>query len=109
MVRPKSRVSKVLAVGPLVPFTDEFTSMLKGSGYAPLTIVNELRLMAHLSRWMQARDLTVVDLSPELLVDYLASVRAGPLHLWLTLGKNLEHAYGSPRFQRSRIAESIFS
>ena len=76
MVRPKTRVSRVLMVGPLVPFTEDFTSMLKTSGYAPLTIVNELRLMAHLSRWMQARDLTAVDLSPEVLQDYEVSVRA---------------------------------
>jgi len=76
MVRPKTRVSKVLMVGPLVPFADDFTLMLKASGYAPLTIVNELRLMAHLSRWMQARDLTVAELSSELLQDYEASVRA---------------------------------
>lgn len=76
MVRPKTRVSKVLMVGPLVPFADDFTSMLKASGYAPLTIVNELRVMAHLSRWMQARDLTVAELSSEVLQGYEASVRA---------------------------------
>lgn len=76
MVRPKTRVSKVLMVGPLVPFTEDFTSVLKGSGYAPLTIVNELRLMAHLSRWMQARDLTAAELSSELLQDYETAVRA---------------------------------
>lgn len=76
MVRPKTKVSKVRMVGPLVPFTDDFTSMLKGSGYAPLTIVNELRLMAHLSRWMTARSFTVTDLSPEMLLVYEASVRA---------------------------------
>ena len=76
MVSPKSRVSKVLMVGPLVPFADDFRSMLTVSGYAPLTIVNEQRVMAHLSRWMEAGDLTVTDLSVELLQDYEASVRA---------------------------------
>lgn len=76
MVHPKTRVSKVLMVGPLVSCTEDFTSMLKASGYAPLTVVNELRLMAHLSRWMQARDLTVPALSWELLQKYESSVRA---------------------------------
>lgn len=76
MVHPKTRVSKVLMVGPLVSCTEDFTSTLKASGYAPLTVVNELRLMAHLSRWMQARELTVTALSSELLQEYEASVRA---------------------------------
>lgn len=76
MVRPKSRVSKVLMVGPLMPFAADFSSRLKACGYAPLTIVNELRVMAHLSRWMETGDLTMADLSSELLQDYEASVRA---------------------------------
>ena len=76
MVRPKTRVSKVLMVGPLVPFADDFRAMLRAAGYTPLTIVNELRVMAHLSRWMAAGDLTVADLSAELLEEYQAAVRA---------------------------------
>ena len=35
MVGPKTRVSRVLLVGALVPLTEDFTSMLKASGYAP--------------------------------------------------------------------------
>jgi len=69
MVRPRSRVSKVCVVGPLAPFADNFRSMLKESGYAPLTIVNQLRLMAHLSRWMEASHYMAADLSGELLKD----------------------------------------
>ena len=62
MVRPKSRVSKVLMVGPLVPFADDLSSTLEASGYTPLTIVNQLRLMAHVSRWMDGRNYSVADL-----------------------------------------------
>ena len=50
MVRPTSKVSKVNVAGPFAPFADEFTSRLTECGYTPLTTVNELRLMAHLSR-----------------------------------------------------------
>jgi integrase/recombinase XerD len=76
MVRPRSRVAKVDVVGPLAPFADDFRSMLEASGYTPLSIVNQLRLMAHLSRWIEAGHYSVVDLSGELLEDYLTAARA---------------------------------
>jgi len=96
MVRPRSRVSKVCVVGPLAPFADDFRSMLKASGYTPLTIVNQLRLMAHLSRWMEVGHYVAADLSGELLQDYLAAAHAagrvslcsqgGLVHLLRVLG-----------------------
>ncbi|NMM32911.1 MAG: tyrosine-type recombinase/integrase [Phycicoccus sp.] len=76
MVRPKSRVSKVSVVGPLAPFADDFSSTLESSGYTPLTIVNQLRLMAHVSRWMDGRDYSVADLTDEVLEEYLAAAHA---------------------------------
>src|SRR5680860_164478 len=76
LVHSKSRVTKVSVVGPLAPFADELRSMLTDFGYAPLTIVNQLRLMAHLSRWMEAGHYTAADLSGELMEDYLAAARA---------------------------------
>lgn len=76
MVHPTSRVSKVLMVGPLVPFAEDFRSRLEASGYAPSRIVNELRVMADLSRWMQARHVSLSHLTAELLQDYQAGVRA---------------------------------
>jgi len=76
MVRPKSRVSKVSVVGPLAPFADDFSSTLQSSGYTPLTIVNQLRLMAHVSRWMDGRGYSVADLTDEVLEEYLAAAHA---------------------------------
>jgi hypothetical protein len=46
MVRPKARVSKVLMVGPLVPFADDLSATLAAAGYTPLSVVNQLRLLA---------------------------------------------------------------
>lgn len=96
MVRARSRVSKVNVMGSLAPFADDFRSMLKESGYASLTIVNQLRLMAHLSRWMEAGHYVAADLSGELLEDYLAAAHAagrvslcsqgGLVHLLRVLG-----------------------
>lgn len=76
MVRPKSKVSKVLMVGPLVPFADDLSSTLEASGYTPLTIVNQLRLMAHVSRWMDGQHYSVADLTDEVLEEYLAAADA---------------------------------
>jgi integrase/recombinase XerD len=76
MVHPKSRVTNVSVTGPLAPFADDLRSTLKDAGYAPLTIVNQLRLMKHVSRWMETGHYTVADLSGELLEDYLVAARA---------------------------------
>jgi site-specific recombinase XerD len=48
---------------------------LRDDGYTPLTIVNELRQVAHLSRWMQERHLAVVDLTSERVELFLAPRR----------------------------------
>ena len=76
MVRPKSRVSRVLMVGPLVPFANDLSSTLEASGYTPLTIVNQLRLLAHVSRWMDGRGYSVADLTDVVVEEYLAAAHA---------------------------------
>lgn len=76
MVRPKTKVSKVLMVGPLVPFADELSSMLAAAGYTPLSIVNQLRLLAHVSRWMDGQAYSVTELTGEVLEEYLAAAHA---------------------------------
>ncbi len=76
MVRLKTKVSKVLMVGPLVPFADDLSSTLSAAGYAPLSIVNQLRLLAHVSRWMDSHDYSVTDLTGEVLEEYLAAAHA---------------------------------
>jgi len=76
MVRPKTKVSKVRMVGPLVPFADDLSSMLAAAGYTPLSIVNQLRLLAHVSRWMDGHDYAVTDLTVEVLEEYLGAAHA---------------------------------
>lgn len=63
MSSPKSKVTRVVVEGPLVAFVDVYRSRLEVLGYTPLTIVNELRQVAHLSRWMQSGGLAASDLS----------------------------------------------
>jgi hypothetical protein len=58
MARPTSKVTNVKVQGPLAPFAAAYKSRLEESGYTPLTIVNELRQVAHLSRWRETSEAT---------------------------------------------------
>lgn len=73
MTRPRSRVSRVLMTGPLAPFADAYRAELLERGYAPLSIVTELRQVARLGRWLQAGGLTVAEVN---------EARAGEFFEW---------------------------
>jgi len=75
-----SRVSRVLMTGPLAPFADAYAAELRGRGYRPLSIVNELRQVGRLSRWLEAEGLSVADLSGGRIEQFLAWQRAGGRH-----------------------------
>jgi len=77
MDRPTSKVSNVGVTGPLAPYAAAFTARLGECGYTRLTQVNELRVMAHLSRWLQANQLRAGELSGERLGLFLAAQRLG--------------------------------
>ncbi len=76
MGRPTSKVSVVRVTGPLAPFAAGFRARLQESGYTPLSAVNVMRLMAHLSRWLDASGLGVDDLTSEQVERYAAARRA---------------------------------
>jgi integrase/recombinase XerD len=80
MVRPASRVSKVLVTGPVAPFADAYALELKQRGYTPLTAVNQLRQVARLSNWLEARGLGVAGLTGERVEEFLAVQRADGRH-----------------------------
>jgi integrase/recombinase XerD len=77
MSRPASKVARVRVMGPLALFAPTVKVRLRASGYTPLTTVNVMRLMAHLSRWMDANGLGVTDLTSEQVNRYVAARRAG--------------------------------
>lgn len=77
MARPTSRVTRVEVAGPLAPFVAAYTSRLREQGYTPLSVVNELRQIAHLSRWLQEGGLGVADLTSQRLDWFLDVRRAG--------------------------------
>ncbi len=62
MARATGRVE---VTGPLAVFVEAFEAELGDRGYAPRTIVNHVRRVGRLSRWLEASGLTAVALSTE--------------------------------------------
>lgn len=72
MPRPKSKVKTVRVAGPMAPYASEFTRRLTERGYTPLTRTGQLRVMAHLGSWLQARGWDVAALTGERVDEYLS-------------------------------------
>lgn len=77
-------VSVVMVQGPLKCLADRFRVALTAAGYTPLSAANQLRLMAHVSRWMASESFSVTDLTDELLDRFLVVRRAAGYTCWLT-------------------------
>jgi integrase/recombinase XerD len=76
MGRPVSKVTRVRVAGPLAPFAPMVKAAARQSGYTPLTTVNVMQLVAHLSRWLSAAGLGAGDLTRERAAEYVAARRA---------------------------------
>jgi len=76
--------SRVRVTGPLAVFREGFTGELARLGYKPNAAADQLRLMAHLSRWMDAGHLEAAALTPQVTGAFLAARRAGGYVLWLS-------------------------
>jgi len=48
--------SRVRVTGPLEPFAEGFIAELEEAGYRPAAAAVQVRVLAHLSRWMQEQD-----------------------------------------------------
>ena len=62
--------------GPLASYSSGFCVRLSALGYSPLSAVNQLRLMAHLSRWLDKHLLGPEALDPSVVTAYLEERRA---------------------------------
>lgn len=76
MTRAKKRTPAVRVSGPLAAYADEFADQLTERGYAPSTQVGHLQVMAHCSRWLQAHEWGLAELTDERVEEYLAERRA---------------------------------
>jgi hypothetical protein len=69
-------------IGPLVPFVSGFREELERQGYRRHPVCDQLRLMAHVSRWLASQDLGVGDLSADRVEEFLVARRAEGYRLW---------------------------
>jgi integrase/recombinase XerD len=80
----RSEALTVRVTGPLAEFAPGFAEELSRQGYTELSALNQLRLMAHLSRWLVARGLTLRELTRPRLVEFLAARREAGYTCWLS-------------------------
>lgn len=76
--------SRVRVTGPLAQYAEGFRRELTGLGYRPNAACNQLQLMAHLSRWLDANGVAVEDVSAARVAEFLAHRRAEGYTLWLS-------------------------
>lgn len=74
--------SRVRVTGPLTPFAKGFAAELARQGYRPNAAANQLQLLAHLSRWLDAQGLDTEALSRAVLDNFLAARRTQGYKLW---------------------------
>jgi site-specific recombinase XerD len=77
----------VVVTGPLASFAPMLRARLQDAGYTPLSTVVVMRLMAHLSRWLESRGLGPGDLSPEVVEDFFGGFRSR--HSWCRSSRSL--------------------
>lgn len=51
-----SEPSRVRVSGPLAPYAPGFAEELAAHGFAPTSAGNQLQLLAHMSRWLEAQE-----------------------------------------------------
>src|SRR5258706_6012772 len=73
MAKPASKVTRAVVTGPLAPYAPALAAALRERGYTPLSAVNTMRLVAHLSRWLEASGLSAGELNSELAERYAAA------------------------------------
>lgn len=77
-------VSRVRVTGPLEPYVSGFVAALVERGYTPVSSAHQLRLMAHVSRWLASERFGPDDLSPARVEEFVAARRAAGYVNYLT-------------------------
>lgn len=69
--------ARVRVDGPLEPYARGFAGELARRGYMPSSSCSQLRLMAHVSRWLASEGLDAAALTPATVARFVAARRAG--------------------------------
>ncbi len=70
-----SNRSEVKVAGPLAAYGAGFARELRGRGYTDLSVTGQLRLMAHVSRWLAGEGLDAAALTPDRIEAFCAARR----------------------------------
>jgi len=87
-------LSRIRVTGPLESYVSGFVAELTERGYTPVSAAHQLRLMAHLSRWLAAEGVGPDDLSLARVEEFIGVRRAAGYVNYLTpraLAALLEH------------------
>jgi integrase/recombinase XerD len=79
-----SVVPRVRVCGPLAEYAAGFAVRLGEAGYTPLSAANQVRVLAHLSRWMESRGLAPGSLTAERAEEFLRARRDAGYTCWLS-------------------------
>lgn len=80
-----SRVLRVRVAGPLAGHVEGFQAELARLEYTPLSAANQLRLMAHLSRWLIQEGLLPSELTVAQVERFLVARRSAGYVCWLSM------------------------
>jgi integrase/recombinase XerD len=77
-------LSMVKVTGPLVRYVDGFVAALVGDGYRPASARSHVKLLAHVSRWLEAQGLDAISLTSTRVDEFLRARETEGYHLLLT-------------------------
>lgn len=92
-----TKASPVRVTGPLAGHAEGFRVELIGRGYTPLSAANQLRVMAHVSRWLADHELRAEDITVAGVGAFLEARRAEGYTCWLSsrgLAPLLDYLHG---------------
>ena len=76
--------SRVRVTGPLEPYLSGFVLELVDRGYTPVSAAHQLRLVAHLSRWLSSQRLGPDDLSTARVEEFFTARRVARYTIYVT-------------------------
>ncbi|MGH3915841.1 MAG: tyrosine-type recombinase/integrase, partial [Pseudonocardiaceae bacterium] len=78
--------SRTVVAGPLAPYADGFRDDLGGRGYAARSIGGQMRLVAHLSVWLEDQGLAVDEMTGQVVESFLRARREAGHSSGVTVG-----------------------
>ncbi|HEY6422695.1 MAG TPA: site-specific integrase [Pseudonocardiaceae bacterium] len=86
--------TRVRVTGPLGPYASGFCAELARQGYARSSAVNQMKLVAHLGRWMNAEGLSTAELTLEQVERFVMARRAARYKYHFLSAQGLEPLLG---------------